>query len=72
MATLAVRDLSYDAIKESVMIRPDYGWCFGMGAALLWLISGFFSCCEPLAIKYCEPCKSASLGGYRWGILLTR
>ncbi|CAL8465308.1 g4843 [Coccomyxa elongata] len=47
MAALAVRDLSYDAIKESVMIRPDYGWCFGMGAALLWLISGFFSCCIP-------------------------
>ncbi|KAK9903563.1 hypothetical protein WJX75_009000 [Coccomyxa subellipsoidea] len=47
MAALAVRDLSFNAIKESVLIRPHYGWCFGMGSALLWLISGFFACCIP-------------------------
>lgn len=49
MAALAVRDLSFNAIKESVLIRPHYGWCFGMGSALLWLISGFFACCEASA-----------------------
>lgn len=46
LAVLAIRQLSYEAVKEAVFIRPNYGWCFAMGSALLWLVTGLFACCE--------------------------
>jgi uncharacterized membrane protein YqjE len=47
LAVLSIRQLVFTATKQYYLIWPNYGWCFGMGAALLWLLTAIFSCCEP-------------------------
>ena len=46
MAALAIRQLATAAVQQPDIAWPNYGWCFGMGSAVLWLLTGLFSCCE--------------------------
>ena len=41
------------ATQQPLTPWPGMGWCFAMGAALLWLVTGICSCCEsPLALSW--------------------
>ena len=48
LAALSIRPLVLEATQQPLTPWPGMGWCFAMGAALLWLVTGICSCCESL------------------------
>ena len=47
IAALAIRDLASAAVGQPYLAYPNYGWAMGAASALLWLLTGLFSCCAP-------------------------
>ena len=45
VGALCLRQLALDDTRQAYLVWPNYGWCLGIGSALLWLLVGLFSCC---------------------------
>lgn len=67
IAALAIRDLASAAVGQPYLAYPNYGWAMGAASALLWLLTGLFSCCAlplpPLGLtSHCACLLPGTLG----------
>ena len=70
LAVLSIRPLVLEATQQPLTPWPGLGWCLAMGSAVLWLLTGIFSCCEgsPFSLVRLTNSAASIAGWYPSGL----